>query len=263
MPDAKVFSERLRELCAHAQSNSQVARDLGINRQQFARYLNGTTMPRPKLVGEIARYFNVDPGRLFQSAPISEAMSDLPDVRGVNAAMVQMMAALRHEPILDSDLPPGFYHQYKMMFKRPGRVMVALVQVTMRDGVLYYRRRTSAKLIPELFGATVRMQKHGVFFKQSGQLLMIDEDTRMGELTYHAFQTGSHFNVDIKPGLHMTCGRPGSLGARAARIVLVRLDETQSVLQAAREQRVCGLDDVPPAVREYLAQPLDLPVPIG
>ena len=56
------FADRLAELCKTKPSASAVARDLEINRQQFARYLNGESVPRQSITRKVAAYFDVDPG---------------------------------------------------------------------------------------------------------------------------------------------------------------------------------------------------------
>ncbi|MFD1158812.1 helix-turn-helix transcriptional regulator [Roseovarius aestuarii] len=56
------FSNNLRRLCAERISIAQVCREIGFNRQQFNRYLNGGGMPSAHNLRRIAQYFgmNVD-----------------------------------------------------------------------------------------------------------------------------------------------------------------------------------------------------------
>ena len=53
------FSRNLRWLCADYGSIAQVCRDIGLNRQQFNRYLNGGGMPSAHNLRRIAQHFNV------------------------------------------------------------------------------------------------------------------------------------------------------------------------------------------------------------
>lgn len=53
------FSNNLRRLCAEHVSIAQVCRDIGFNRQQFNRYLNGGGMPSAHNLRRIAQYFGV------------------------------------------------------------------------------------------------------------------------------------------------------------------------------------------------------------
>lgn len=251
MQPTKIFAARLKELCRTAPSISQVARDLDINRQQFARYLNGTTMPRPNVVQQIADYFSIEASQLYQLEPANAAEGGSPI-----GALQKVVGQSFVEPILPHELPAGFYLQYKQTFSMPGRIMQSLAYVKNIGGVYHYKRRTSAKLLPYLPGASVTNTCNGVFVKQGGSLVMLDVGARMGEMTYHAFRTASAFDPHVKPGVHMTAGRMGSLGPRAARICLHHLPKGISILAAAREQRVMNLDEVPEVIRIHLQGPL-------
>lgn len=250
MATAEIFSARLRELCKTAPSISQVARDLEINRQQFARYLNGTTMPRENVIRQIGEYFNVDPGQLFQDAPKQQSPQS-----ASNNAMLSVLSAALSDPIMPHELTPGFYMQYKQAFSIPNKIIFSLAQVREVNGVYYYKRRTSSKLVESLPGTTVTHGCEGVFMKQAGILIMIDVGSRTRDLAFHAFRMGSMFDSNIKPGLHMTPGRQGSVGPRAARLVLQKLPEGQSVLSVARQQRLMTLEEAPEVIRIHLEEP--------
>ncbi len=56
---SKSFSENLRSLCAERVSIAQVCREIGFNRQQFNRYLNGGGMPSAHNLRRISQYFGV------------------------------------------------------------------------------------------------------------------------------------------------------------------------------------------------------------
>ena len=59
------FTDTLRELCTTAGSVNKVCRDLGINRQQFSKYLAGSNLPSAHMIQRLVLYFNVDPGVFF------------------------------------------------------------------------------------------------------------------------------------------------------------------------------------------------------
>ncbi|WP_282605794.1 helix-turn-helix transcriptional regulator [Pelagibius sp. Alg239-R121] len=53
------FSNNLRSLCSERVSIAQVCREIGFNRQQFNRYLNGGGMPSAHNLRRISQYFGV------------------------------------------------------------------------------------------------------------------------------------------------------------------------------------------------------------
>lgn len=61
------FTTTLRELCNQRGSVNQVCRDLGINRQQFSKYLSGTNLPSAFMLQRLIVYFSVEPSCFFLS----------------------------------------------------------------------------------------------------------------------------------------------------------------------------------------------------
>ena len=55
-----IFPNNLRKLCERAGSVTGIANELGINRAQFVRYMNGESSPRPEILEKICRYFGLD-----------------------------------------------------------------------------------------------------------------------------------------------------------------------------------------------------------
>lgn len=67
------FSENLKMACSTRHSISEICRDLGINRQQFNRYINGYSRPSPFNLRKIAAYFHMMPEDFSLSAQQFEA----------------------------------------------------------------------------------------------------------------------------------------------------------------------------------------------
>ncbi len=59
------FSKNLRALCARFTSVSAVCREIGINRQQFNRYLNGSGLPSAYNLRRIAGFFSIAEAELL------------------------------------------------------------------------------------------------------------------------------------------------------------------------------------------------------
>jgi len=54
--------DNLKAACATQRSISHICREVGINRQQFNRYINGETIPSPHNLARIAAYFGIASG---------------------------------------------------------------------------------------------------------------------------------------------------------------------------------------------------------
>jgi transcriptional regulator with XRE-family HTH domain len=58
------FAENLRYLCSHYASVAEVCRRIGINRQQFNKYLSGASTPSVHSLRRICDFFGVDEGEI-------------------------------------------------------------------------------------------------------------------------------------------------------------------------------------------------------
>lgn len=162
------FSENLRLLCSYTRSVSHVCRHLDINRQQFARYLNGETLPSSHNVRKICDFFGVEESEIFLPAakfrplvlarPVGRASTsgtvvdslDLPSAEGV-------AGALRYV---------GYYFRYLRSVEYPGAIIKAAVRIRARDDKV--RVKAIERLRPESAGS-------GRFetFKYAGELLLL------------------------------------------------------------------------------------------
>ena len=238
------FADRLTELCKTKPSVSSVARDLDINRQQFARYISGESLPRQAINQKIADYFGVNPGELHSDQSIIGRNNASLTSTTTGEAMRAMLDGAAVRPITNADLEPGFYWQYKLLLRMPGKVVKSLVMITNKDGVYRYKRRSSVIYNSQLNGS-VKNTFNGVFFKQNGFLVMADVGETLSDLTFHAFATRHVYDTSIKPGLHMTVGLSGSFGPKAARLFLKKIPDDECILAHARKQGVVNKSDLP------------------
>lgn len=246
---SQIFSERLKDLCDSKQSYAQVARDLGINRQQLSRYMSGTTIPRDGLLSAIADYFGVKVQDLFAEKKPGPAKKT---TGSPLAALGQIFKSARLDPISDYELEPGFYRQYKVAFRDPHKIFMTLAWIDLRDGVHHYKRRTSAKYLRYIQGSTVKNTFNGVFLRQGSTLILVDVGEALNDLTFHTLRTSNSFDRDVKPGHHFTAGH-SEFGATPSRpFVLARLGKDESPLAVARTQGLLDPDAVPPGILKLI-----------
>ena len=120
MADADPFTLNLRVACATRRSISQVCREIGLNRQQFNRYISGEARPSAHNAARIAAFFGLSPPD-FELAPgLFEARLKRPDRHRSEAAMLLEgfpgdIAALRRHI--------GYYQTYHISPSWPGLVV--------------------------------------------------------------------------------------------------------------------------------------------
>jgi len=165
---------------------------------------------------------------------------------------MKLLDAAVVQPITTTDLEPGFYWQYKLLVRLPGKVVKSLVLITNKDGVYRYKRRSSVVYIEQLNG-TIENTFNGVFCKQNGFLVMVDVGAALNDLSFNAFATRHLYDTSIKPGLHLTIGFPGSSGPKAGRMFLKKIPDNESILAHARNQGVVDMATLPTGFARILS----------
>lgn len=64
------FAKNLRAMTEKKGSIAQVCRGLVMNRQQFNKYLSGTSFPGPQTLEKLAHYFGVDQHAMFDHGEV-------------------------------------------------------------------------------------------------------------------------------------------------------------------------------------------------
>lgn len=174
------FAENLRLLCSYVKSVSHVCRHLSINRQQFARYLNGETLPSSHNVRKICDFFGVDEEEIF-----------LPPerFRRLVSAKPQSRRKRPASSIVDAlDLPfaggmagglryVGYFYRYLRSVEYPGRIIKAAVQIFVEEDRL--RTKAIERLKPEQ-GARRRFETYkydGVFMMLADRIFIVETDS--------------------------------------------------------------------------------------
>ena len=71
----RIYAKSLKRLCARKKSVSEVAREIGINRQQFEIYLQGISLPSANNRFRISQYFGVPSEDFFETEAIDRLLS--------------------------------------------------------------------------------------------------------------------------------------------------------------------------------------------
>lgn len=108
----KVFAENLRSLSERRTSIAQICREIGINRQQFNKYLSGNSLPSQLWMQRISGYFSVSVSDLFSTD------NQKPDIVAHAKLDRRKDAACTDEKNIVSYCIPKKYHGYYMIYRR-------------------------------------------------------------------------------------------------------------------------------------------------
>ncbi len=139
MNDNQNLAQNLRYLCDFEKSVSEICRVIGINRQQFAIYLKGTSQPSPYNLKRICEYFDTKPADL-QLPP--QEFENMMSLRRVSSSRFQKQDSnqfLRH--VFQGDLKKirrylGYYHTHFYSSVRTGAIIRAITHLYEHDGIV-------------------------------------------------------------------------------------------------------------------------------
>ncbi len=141
------FTRRLVQLCQTQRSVSYICQETGINRQQFAKYLSGVSVPSLENTFKIAEFFDVSvdeilTGNLTGLSSRQERRSQFSDYANRIFASIEIV-----ENTFNNHRFPvsGYYHSYNNSFCDTNSddlyILVSLVRLSRENGTVFYDRR--------------------------------------------------------------------------------------------------------------------------
>ena len=245
------FTHNLRFLCGKHTSISEVCRNLGMNRQQFNKYLSGTTRPSQRNLNRICEFFRISDSQLL--LPHKEFTSKY----GQNADFLFEQQFEKLFPTSASDLKRylGYYHSYFYSLGYPGKIICSLV--SMHE----YKKRVFTKDIERLYDKkeTARENKFinkytGIVSYSCNRIFIMERDMLWGDafnmtILYPTYQS----HIKYLHGLSIGCPTLGRIPS-CARIAYAYLGKEIDKRQALSR---CGLYhpgdiDIPQAVLKLI-----------
>jgi len=184
------FPENLRTLCEQVGSISEMCRKIGINRQQFNKYLAGTHAPSKNNLQAIASFFGVSADVLFSAPNDFRSMVEGGHfhlfrnlIQSPKMLMFINEVVKVNETRLDELI--GVYERYHYSSIYKGQILRSLFCLYERDGALmhYYLER-----FPDMDGSgkiDYLFKYHGLSFFVANRLFSIDFETiQKNEMTF-------------------------------------------------------------------------------
>lgn len=127
------FSQNLRFLCAGSRSIAAVCREIGMNRQQFNRYLNERGLPSAHNLRRIAQHFSLSEADLF--TPHGRFKTMLRDrASGTPSTQLDFFTPFFKDQARHLRQYIGCYHGYFRTPTWPGRIVRTLIWLRSVDG---------------------------------------------------------------------------------------------------------------------------------
>jgi len=190
MHNDQYFPENLRILCEQAGTISEMCRRIGINRQQFNKYLAGTHAPSKNNLRAIASFFGLSADVLFSNPNDFRSMMEgghFHLFRSVVQSPKMLMFINEMLQTGESRLGEmtGVYERYHYSSIYKGQIVRSIFCLYERDGMLmhYYVER-----FPNMDGSgkvDYLFKYHGISFLIASRLFSIDFETiQKNEMTF-------------------------------------------------------------------------------
>ncbi len=167
------FSANLRILCSEKPSVSALCRDIGVNRQQFGRYLNGAAVPSAHNLRRICAYFSIDERDLFLAHDAFRNRYGAGTTTSGNVVLQSLMTTFPGDRATARRYI-GLYHSHFLSPSWPNTVFRALVQISERDGLIV--SRSVERAIDPSRGVRQRTKYHGMVAMLADRLFVIERE---------------------------------------------------------------------------------------
>jgi transcriptional regulator with XRE-family HTH domain len=133
-------AQNLKLLCSREKSISEVCRTIGINRQQFSKYLSGASQPSAYNLNQICDHFSIRPADLFLPTDEFATRMEFRSGRaGKNTVPASNQLLRRAFPGDRKGLARylGYYVTHCHSFSWSGYILRAVSRIYERDGLIY------------------------------------------------------------------------------------------------------------------------------
>ena len=246
------FSENLRSICADYGSIAQVCREIGINRQQFNRYLNGGGMPSAHNLRRIVRYFSLAEADLF--ADHGEFIRrHIHQQNRTAKGPIELMT----DPFRDQTQALrrylGFYHGHFQTPTWDGMILRSLIWLYQKDG--YVMSRSVERIIANDGRVEQRSRYEGLASQRGNRVYVVEHEmVRDGSIVETILTPSHRQQVRFLRGMTIGVAWRPHVSPYASRAIWERIEDKVSLREALK---ACGVFSnqsrhITPTVRAYL-----------
>lgn len=181
--ESKNLSQNLKTLCSYYKSISDVCRKTNLNRQQFNRYLNGSTFPSYSNLKTICDFFGVDQDEIIKDPVdfkkiISETTEDN-KTNDIPEAISSYLDILKNSSKYGLDRYCGYYYRYILSGGFPGNILKSLIRIYKKDDFFYYWHVDSLTSQSPAIKKTARFRYDGIVFMISERIYITELESKL------------------------------------------------------------------------------------
>ena len=171
-----VFAGNLRRKCADFGTIADVCRGVGINRQQFNKYLAGNSIPNALTLRKICTFLNIQEQTLFFDETVTAANSngskDWPSF--LHTGLLGFLtSAKKHFDFQVGDLPTGYYYCFFPLHNVPGMLVRSLLVIRQKGKQKDFVRMTAFPSLGKTSKPLARGRHKGIVFANATEIYLL------------------------------------------------------------------------------------------
>lgn len=256
------FADNLRALCTRHGSIAAVCRALGMNRQQFNKYLSGSTLPNAATLEKICTFFHIESESLFHDpAGFRRPAPRLDEQPASIAGVLHLAAAGALARMQPATLRSGCYHFYTPWPRDPTKCVRAAVLVQRKSGVAQFTRFTKFRPVGQRQRYYLSGRHDGIVLESEKARFLLSLNRKgFGEVSLVSIGSENGLTQDFLSGLALVMAPSGT--PQALRATLQYCGSAAALRQTIAQAGVLPLSDpsIPEEVRQSLSIPPQLPL---
>jgi transcriptional regulator with XRE-family HTH domain len=239
------LSENLAMLCDQYPSISEVCRRVGINRQQFNKYLNGQVSPSRHNMHRLCNFFGLTQSEMLMDTARLQQLVGLRD-RPMDKAQLDL--PLRHLDRIFARAQPvdrycGYYFRYFYSFGNKACIIRSLAKIMTRENRGYFKNIEVLR-DPDTRQWTGNNKYEGVVFQLADRIQIIEYETKeVNSVTQMTLYPSYRQRVDFLMGIQT--GGPTRRGRKpgASRVAMEFLGSVINLRRAIGQTGLFRPDD--------------------
>ncbi|MFD0980038.1 helix-turn-helix domain-containing protein [Tropicimonas aquimaris] len=252
------FMANLKLAASYYPSISEMCRKLQINRQQFMKYLSGSSFPSRYNLRRICDFFGFDEYEILLPHDQFKNLVRLRPVHGGEDILMppglsdMLSQAQRNRGMLSRT--QGYYHQYYLSFSHPNHILKSLVYIYGWNDYTLYKRLERLKYDGKV-GPPDVFKYAGLATVVGDRMHMLDQETLTGsELTQTVLFMNYRNRVSMLTGLNMGVSGRDTHEPSSSRVVMEYIGRSVNLRQAISDCRLYAMESesVPERIRSHL-----------
>lgn len=256
------FARNLRTLTENKGAIALVCQELGMNRQQFNKYLSGVSLPAPPTLRKIADYFGVGQHAMFYPGKDHHALSGIKGMHPLFELghLDSRLLEIFTESLSNSaktQFREGCYLVYYPSPHSPDDIVKAVMVVFNVGNVTCFRRYSKYSLKERPRHVVMRGRHEGIIIENSGRVFLLAKNSRAAEeISLQSFGTSTRVSNDMICGLALIATRgPEPL---AIRVTIDYFGPRNSFKRAMklREMVPAAASGIPDSIKRSVLEPV-------